>query len=174
MQCPACGFPREPMDRFCSHCGAALHADGASAGSAVSDATSAGIDHTGALMPIEDPAHEPPALGDDVRAALNPGDAVLLVLRGPDAGARFLLAGGVGTVVTVGRGQDASIFLDDVTVSRKHVEFRRKPDGWRVVDVGSLNGTYVNRERIDDMLLVDHDEVQVGKYRFVIRIAEDS
>ena len=59
------------------------------------------------------------------------------------------------------------MFLDDVTVSRRHAEFRRDVDGFRVVDVGSLNGTYVNRQRIDDALLSGGDEVQIGKYRLL-------
>jgi pSer/pThr/pTyr-binding forkhead associated (FHA) protein len=162
MKCPKCGAARSAGDRFCALCGAPL-------------AESRGSqDHTGALSPVEDATGELPAVGEDLLGVLSAGDAVLVVLRGPDAGARFLLTGGVGTVVTAGRGQDASIFLDDVTVSRRHVEFRRTESDWVLVDVGSLNGTYVNKSRIDEQTLSDSDEVQVGKYRFVVRIAEDS
>jgi hypothetical protein len=168
MKCPKCGAARASGDRFCALCGAPLADSAASAGA------HAGADHTGALNPVEDSTGELPALGEEFVGAMSTGDAVLIVLRGPDAGARFLLTGGVGTVVTAGRGQDASIFLDDVTVSRRHVEFRRADHGWVLVDVGSLNGTYVNKSRIDEQLLSDSDEVQVGKYRFVVRIAEDS
>ncbi|GAA0289061.1 FHA domain-containing protein [Kineococcus aurantiacus] len=99
--------------------------------------------------------------------ALPAGSALLVVRRGPNAGSRFLLD---AERTSAGRHQTSDIFLDDVTVSRKHAEFLRAPDpatgpGFRVRDVGSLNGTYVNRERIDDVLLGAGDEVQIGKYR---------
>ena len=97
--------------------------------------------------------------------SLPPGMALLVVRRGPNAGARFLLD---HDVTTSGRHPDSDIFLDDVTVSRKHAEFIRKPGGVFVVrDVGSLNGTYVQRDRIDEAVLRDGDEVQIGKYRMV-------
>ena len=95
---------------------------------------------------------------------LAPGTALLVVQRGPNAGSRYLLD---ADVTSVGRHPDAAIFLDDVTVSRRHAEFRREGQGFRVVDVGSLNGTYVNRHRIDDVVLANSDEVQVGKYRLL-------
>jgi pSer/pThr/pTyr-binding forkhead associated (FHA) protein len=69
-------------------------------------------------------------------------------------------------VVSVGRGQESSIFLDDVTVSRKHAEIVHGDGGYRICDVGSLNGTYVNRVRVDAVDLRNGDEIQVGKYRF--------
>jgi pSer/pThr/pTyr-binding forkhead associated (FHA) protein len=69
-------------------------------------------------------------------------------------------------VVTVGRGQESTIFLDDVTVSRKHAEIVHGDRGYRIRDVGSLNGTYVNRVRVDAVDLRNGDEIQVGKYRF--------
>ncbi len=96
--------------------------------------------------------------------ALNPGTALLVVLRGPNTGARFLLD---DAEVTTGRGPDRDIFLDDVTVSRKHAVFSREEGGFAVRDVGSLNGTYVNRERIDQASLRTGDEVQIGKFRLV-------
>jgi len=96
--------------------------------------------------------------------SLPPGMALLVVRRGPNAGARFLLD---HDVTTSGRHPDSDIFLDDVTVSRRHAVFRRSPDGYKVADVGSLNGTYVNRDRIDEVLLSGGDEVQIGKYRLV-------
>ncbi|WP_369054084.1 FHA domain-containing protein [Kineococcus terrestris] len=119
--------------------------------------------------------HEAPAEGglsaDDAAAieALPVGSALLIVRRGPSSGSRFLLD---ADRTTAGRHESSDIFLDDVTVSRKHAEFVRAPDartgpGFRVRDVGSLNGTYVNRERIDDAVLRTGDEVQVGKYRMV-------
>ncbi|MCV2394630.1 FHA domain-containing protein [Actinotalea sp. M2MS4P-6] len=95
-------------------------------------------------------------------AALPPTSALLLMQRGPSAGARFLLD---AERTSAGRSPSADIFLDDVTVSRKHAEFVREGDGFVVRDVGSLNGTYVNRERIDQALLRPGDEVQIGKFR---------
>jgi pSer/pThr/pTyr-binding forkhead associated (FHA) protein len=96
--------------------------------------------------------------------ALRHGTALLVVLRGPNAGARFLLD---ADEVSSGRHPDSDIFLDDVTVSRKHAKFRREGDVFLVRDVGSLNGTYVNRERIDEAALKTRDEVQIGKFRLV-------
>ena len=96
--------------------------------------------------------------------ALPPGSALLVVRRGPNAGSRFLLD---VDLVTAGRHPDSDIFLDDVTVSRRHAEFVRSVGGFAVKDVGSLNGTYVNRHRIDEVLLTGGDEVQIGKYRLV-------
>ncbi len=96
--------------------------------------------------------------------ALRPGTALLVVLRGPNTGARFLLD---DDEVMSGRHPDSDIFLDDVTVSRKHAIFRRTPQGFVVRDVGSLNGTYVNRELVDEFTLTTGDEVQIGKFRLV-------
>lgn len=106
----------------------------------------------------------PPAGGapDAAIDALPPFSALLVVQHGPNTGARFLLD---ADVTTAGRDTKSEIFLDDVTVSRRHAEFRRSPNGFEVRDVGSLNGTYVNRERIDAISLNAGDEVQVGKYR---------
>ena len=95
-------------------------------------------------------------------AALPPTSALLIVQRGPSAGARFLLD---SDRTAAGRSPNADIFLDDVTVSRKHVEFVREEAGFAVRDVGSLNGTYVNRDRIERALLQSGDEVQIGKFR---------
>jgi pSer/pThr/pTyr-binding forkhead associated (FHA) protein len=96
--------------------------------------------------------------------ALPAGSALLVVQRGPNAGARFLLD---ADRTTAGRRPDSDIFLDDVTVSRKHAEFVRRGDQFVVRDIGSLNGTYVQRDRIDEMVLRDGDEVQIGKFRMV-------
>jgi len=104
---------------------------------------------------------------DDVQAVENlpAGSAMLLVQRGPDAGARFLLD---TDVVTVGRHPDSDIFLDDISVSRRHATFSRGDSGYVVSDLGSLNGSYVNRDRIDnDVSLTGGDEVQIGKYRLI-------
>jgi hypothetical protein len=93
------------------------------------------------------------------------GTALLVVQRGPNAGSRFLLD---SDVTTAGRHPNSDIFLDDVTVSRHHVEFYRRGNSFGVRDVGSLNGTYVNRERIDEAELGGGDEVQIGKFRLVL------
>ena len=90
--------------------------------------------------------------------------ALLLVIRGPNAGSQFLLD---QPVTSAGRHPDSDIFLDDVTVSRRHAEFYRHGDRFTVRDVGSLNGTYVNRERIEEAELFGGDEVQIGKFRLL-------
>jgi hypothetical protein len=95
-------------------------------------------------------------------AALPSGSALLVVRRGPNVGARFLLD---ADVTTVGRHPDADIFLDDVTVSRRHAEFLRTGANFDVKDLGSLNGTYFDGNRIDSARLSDGSEVQVGKFR---------
>ncbi|WP_137724119.1 oxoglutarate dehydrogenase inhibitor Odhl [Prescottella subtropica] len=92
------------------------------------------------------------------------GSALLVVKRGPNAGSRFLLD---QPTTSAGRHPDSDIFLDDVTVSRRHAEFRQDDDEFQVVDVGSLNGTYVNREPVDSAVLANGDEVQIGKFRLV-------
>ena len=109
------------------------------------------------------------ALGIDISAdevaaiaALPSGSALLVVRRGPNVGARFLLDAGL---TTVGRHPEADIFLDDVTVSRHHAEFIRYGTSFQVKDLGSLNGTYFDGVRIDVALLSDGAEVQVGKFR---------
>jgi pSer/pThr/pTyr-binding forkhead associated (FHA) protein len=99
-----------------------------------------------------------------VSSQLPPGMALLVVRRGPNAGARFLLD---HDVTTSGRHPDSDIFLDDVTVSRRHAEFHRDGSTFTVRDVGSLNGTYVNRERVESATLNNGDEVQIGKFRLV-------
>lgn len=92
------------------------------------------------------------------------GAGLLVVKRGPNAGARFLLD---RDTTTAGRHPESDIFLDDVTVSRRHAEFRRTEEGFEVVDVGSLNGTYVNREPRNSQVLAAGDEIQIGKFRLV-------
>ena len=94
--------------------------------------------------------------------ALAEGHALLIVLHGPNAGARFLLD--VDATVA-GRSVSCDIFLDDITVSREHAHFVRTGTEFHVRDAGSLNGTYVNRDRVVEALLVAGDEVQIGKYR---------
>ncbi len=91
--------------------------------------------------------------------------AMLVVQRGSKAGSRFALD---KDVVTAGRHPDSDIFLDDITVSRRHAELRRVSGGtWLACDTGSLNGTYLNRQRIDTAILASGDELQIGKFKLV-------
>ena len=125
-------------------------------------------DHT-THIPILD-ADTEEMTASDVSAVENlpAGSAMLLVQRGPDSGARFLLD---SNSVSVGRHPDSDIFLDDISVSRRHGTFTRSAGGaggYTVTDLGSLNGTYVNRDRIDsEITLSGGDEVQIGKYRLI-------
>ena len=124
-------------------------------------------DHT-THIPILD-ADTEEMTASDVSAVENlpAGSAMLLVQRGPDSGARFLLD---SETVSVGRHPDSDIFLDDISVSRRHGVFARSGSGggYTVTDLGSLNGTYVNRDRIDsEIALSGGDEVQIGKYRLI-------
>ena len=112
-----------------------------------------------ASRPVESTDHPVPGV-----EGLPQGAALLVVKRGPNAGSRFLLD---QPTTSAGRHPDSDIFLDDVTVSRRHAEFRQDDDDFQVVDVGSLNGTYVNREPVDSAVLGNGDEVQIGKFRLV-------
>jgi pSer/pThr/pTyr-binding forkhead associated (FHA) protein len=111
-------------------------------------------------------SHELIAEADSVSGfeSVPTGYAVLVVRRGPTAGSRFLLG---RTVTSAGRHPDSDICLDHVTVSRRHAEFRLQRGAFHLVDVGSLNGTYVNREPIDSIVLTNGDEIQMGKFRLV-------
>lgn len=95
------------------------------------------------------------------------GSALLVVKRGALEGIRFPLDITTGQATTLGRAPESTIFLDDVTVSRKHAVVIFRDGRWHITDAGSLNGTYVNRERVETSNLTDQDEVQVGKYRFI-------
>src|SRR5690606_16259528 len=156
--CTQCGHANPDGARFCSRCGTQLSRPDTAA-----DTTS-----TISIGGIE--AYEAET-GDALvaeRAAVDqlaPGTALLVVMRGPNAGSRFLLD---NELTTVGRHPDSDIFLDDITVSRRHAEFYRHGRGhFTVRDTGSLNGTYVNRERIEEVPLYGGDEVQIGKFRLV-------
>jgi len=169
--CNQCGHENSEGSRFCSQCGAMLPGADRPAAAPATPQPTPGVTDTAMLTPIgAEPEPEQqtgePLSADDAAAvgALPAGSALLIVQRGPNAGSRFLLD---VDVVTAGRHPDSDIFLDDVTVSRRHAEFRRTPEGFRVADVGSLNGTYVNRDRIDEVALQGGDEVQIGKYRLV-------
>jgi hypothetical protein len=165
--CTECGHQNPDDARFCSQCGKRL-ADVAQATSASAEDPSETTATITFGAPAMDAEHRVVRSLNDADAAavdaLPAGSALLVVQRGPSAGSRFLLD---TDVVSAGRHPDSEIFLDDVTVSRRHAEFRRGPDGYTVADVGSLNGTYVNRDRIDEVALQGGDEVQIGKYRLV-------
>jgi pSer/pThr/pTyr-binding forkhead associated (FHA) protein len=149
--CSHCGHPNRDDARFCVECGRPLHED-----------------VTVSLQPIEgddEGSEEFPFPNDE----LQPGQALLLVKRGPNAGSTFLLK---EEETTVGRDPGSAIFLDDVTVSRRHAIVRRGDDGWSVVDSGSLNGTYVNGEQVDESKLATSDELQIGKFKLTFFAAE--
>lgn len=121
----------------------------------------------GGLIPPGDAAEQHGELAPEQIVApegLAEGTALLVVKRGPNVGSRYTLT---ADVLTAGRHPDSDVFLDDVSVSRRHAEFRRTDDGYDVVDVGSLNGTYVNREMIESSALSAGDEIQIGKFRLV-------
>jgi hypothetical protein len=163
--CTSCGEANPDGARYCSRCGSALVRR---AGDRVADTTST-ISIGGGEFDA-DQADEADADAAAV-AALPPGTALLAVRRGPNAGSRFLLD---SDLTLVGRHPDSDIFLDDVTVSRRHAEFYRQGGRFTVRDVGSLNGTYVNRERIEEASLSQGDEVQVGKFRLVFLLGPAS
>ena len=143
--CTRCGHPNRDDARFCAECGAPLQEDS-----------------TVTLTPVEpeeEDAPEFPFPEDE----LEPGQALLQVKRGPNAGSTFLLEHDSGTV---GRSTESDVFLDDVTVSRKHATFERRGSSeWFVRDAGSLNGTYVNGEQVDETKLAPGDIVQIGRFK---------
>ena len=157
--CTQCGQQNPEDSRFCARCGAPLTVPGERAGTSTDQTTT--LSMAGLETPEE---HQLGEVGDVGVETLPTGTALLVVKRGPNAGSRFLLD---KDVTTVGRHPESDIFLDDVTVSRRHAEFVRREGGFLVRDVGSLNGTYLNRERIDEAGLNNGDEVQIGKFRLV-------
>jgi len=175
--CTQCGHQNPDGARFCSQCGTRLESSDTTArkgqGEGSGGSAGEGPGETTATITFGGPTkegsehREERSLNDADAAAVDAlpaGSALLVVQRGPSAGSRFLLD---TETVSAGRHPDSEIFLDDVTVSRRHAEFRRTGDGYSVADVGSLNGTYVNRDRIDEVALQGGDEVQIGKYRLV-------
>jgi pSer/pThr/pTyr-binding forkhead associated (FHA) protein len=143
--CTNCGHPNRDDARFCAECGHPLQED---------------VTVTLPPTEAEEEVHEEFPFPHD---ELETGQALLLVKRGPNAGSTFLLDQGT---TTVGRSTEGDVFLDDVTVSRKHAIFERRADGaWFVRDVGSLNGTYVNGEQVDETKLASGDEVQIGRFK---------
>jgi len=153
--CNQCGHLNPPESTFCSSCGAVLDL---------------GPDRTISLATV-DPLQDAPGSEDDavVNVAelgdLPEGAATLIVRDGPQKGARFDL---LDEVTRLGRHPDSEIMLDDITVSRRHAEVRRRADGsYQVTDPGSLNGTYVNHERVDSATLHQREHLQTGKVHLV-------
>jgi pSer/pThr/pTyr-binding forkhead associated (FHA) protein len=149
--CNQCGHRNPPGSNFCSSCGAALNL-------AESDDTT--------MTHLVTPAEERDA-DEDLKVSpdeLRAGAALLVVRKGPNEGSKYVLD---AEVTRAGRHPDSDIFLDDITVSRRHAEVIRRADGFHVLDVGSLNGTYVNRDRVEETKLSSGDEVQIGKFKLV-------
>ncbi len=143
--CRACGHRNQVSARFCSSCGVALDADPRT--------------DTLAIEAID--------IADEYafdRSQIPEAHGLLIVTRGPNLGARYALD---QPLVRIGRHPDSDIFLDDVTVSRRHAELVAEGPSYALRDASSLNGTYCNRARIDEVLLHDGDEVQIGKFKLV-------
>jgi pSer/pThr/pTyr-binding forkhead associated (FHA) protein len=145
--CPECGFVNDESANFCQRCGTPLRSEGLSGESVTATYR---IDETGELVPVE--------LGE-VTAH---GPALVIRAGGGRVGESFALG---GERMSIGRRPDSDVFLDDITVSRDHALLIHRGDMWHLDDCGSLNGTYVNRGRIESHRLEDGDEVQIGKYK---------
>ena len=149
LHCPECGFVVTEGANYCQRCGAYVGARDP-ARDDVTTATYVIDEQTGELRPVD--------VGD-VAAATG---ALVIRSGGGRVGQSFPLE---GERLTIGRSPDAEIFLDDVTVSRDHAVLVRRSGQWHLDDSGSLNGTYVNRRRIESHKLEDGDELQIGKYK---------
>jgi pSer/pThr/pTyr-binding forkhead associated (FHA) protein len=153
--CNQCGHRNPAGSYFCSVCGAALSVG----------PVDAPADHTVTFQAVDAPGEV--AADESLSVTIEDlpeGLGLVVVKRGPNAGSKFVLE---KDVTTAGRHPEADLFLDDITVSRLHAEFRKRGDDYVVVDVGSLNGTYVNRERTDEATLAHGDEVQIGVFKLV-------
>ncbi|HUY86584.1 MAG TPA: FHA domain-containing protein [Acidimicrobiales bacterium] len=150
MFCNNCGHRNPSQSNFCSSCGTPLE-HGENSETTITLSPIEGVDANEEELTVSIPETET-------------GVGVLVVKRGPNAGSRFQLD---PEVTKVGRHPDSDIFLDDVTVSRRHAEVTRRDSGYWVMDVGSLNGTYLNRERVDFAKLSTGDEVQIGRFKLV-------
>jgi pSer/pThr/pTyr-binding forkhead associated (FHA) protein len=151
MFCTNCGHRNPEGSNFCSSCGQPLQDTPGHDSTTITFATG---DLEGDL---EEEIHISPE-------ELDGGRGALIVKRGPNAGSKFFLD---TDVTQVGRHPDSAIFLDDITVSRRHAELRRSGTAFSLHDVGSLNGTYVNRERVEEAELRSGDEIQIGKFKLV-------
>ncbi|HZM40178.1 MAG TPA: FHA domain-containing protein [Acidimicrobiales bacterium] len=146
--CNNCGHRNAPGSNFCSSCGAPL-------------ATQREDPTTVTFFPEPGESYEDVSVNYGEVPA---GTGILVVKRGPNIGSRFALE---KDVIHAGRHPESDIFLDDVTVSRRHAEIIRDDSGYHVRDAGSLNGTYLNRERVDSAPLADGDELQIGTFKLV-------
>lgn len=149
--CNQCGHRNPPDSNFCSSCGSPLDV----------------LDDRTITLTAVDPLQDAPGGDDDLVipiGELSKDVAVLIVRAGAEAGSRFELS---NDITRLGRHPDSEIFLDDITVSRRHAEVQRTAEGYAIADSGSLNGTYVNQERVDRATLRHGDEVQIGKFRLV-------
>ena len=151
MYCTRCGHRNPNEAKFCAKCGTALE-----------DEVTVSVTP---VEPDDEALEEFPLPQED----LEPGQALLLVKRGPNQGSRFLID---EDVTTTGRLPESDMFLDDVTVSRQHAEIHRRGGEYFIKDVGSLNGTYVNRERVEETMLASGDELQIGKFKLVFYTRE--
>jgi pSer/pThr/pTyr-binding forkhead associated (FHA) protein len=151
MFCTNCGHRNPEGSNFCSSCGHPLQDAPGSDSTTITFATG-DLDSD-----LEEEIHIAPE-------ELEGGRGALIVKRGPNAGSKFFLD---TDVTEVGRHPDSAIFLDDITVSRRHAELRRSGNAFSLNDVGSLNGTYVNRERVEQAELRSGDEIQIGKFKLV-------
>jgi hypothetical protein len=145
MHCPECGFVNADGANYCQKCGSFL-GDVAEGDTTVTYQ----LDETGELKPV------------DLEPVVAEGAALVIRSGGGRSGESFAVA---GERMTIGRSPEAEVFLDDVTVSRNHALLVRRRDGLYIDDLGSLNGTYVNRRRIESHKLADGDELQIGKYK---------
>jgi hypothetical protein len=147
LHCPECGFVNDESANYCQKCGAYLHP-----GEEAEDSTTMtyAIDETGELKPVD---------LDEVTAQ---GAALVIRAGGGRVGESFALD---HDRMTIGRRPDSDVFLDDVTVSRDHALLVKRGGDYYLDDLGSLNGTYVNRHRIESHRLEDGDELQVGKFK---------
>lgn len=161
MYCSECGTELVDGARFCQNCGTAVD-------QAEDQAEEVDVERTTAAIDVGE--FDPTSQVESV-PNLDEGTAMLVVVRGPNAGARYLLD---RAETTVGRHPDCEIFLHDVTVSRRHSEFRREEGSFILRDLGSLNGTYVNGERVDEKDLDSGDEVQVGRFKLLYIGAEST
>lgn len=155
--CHNCGHRNPSGVNFCSSCGAVL--------------PSGRSETTVSLQPVDDHGESGEEEQTVTLVEVPHGTPALVVKRGPTVGARYFLQ---PETTRAGRHPESDIFLDDITVSRRHAEFIRSADGKVVArDLGSLNGTYVNRERIEEQVLSAGDEVQIGKFKLVYLVAGD-
>ena len=167
--CAQGGAPLQPEFRFCAACGARVTEPNATSDNAPvlpgdrAEDVAASLDATGTGVAAGGGAGDDSGPIAPVLAEPEPGTSVLVVTKGPSAGERFEL---VDQTLTAGRSEDNTIFLDDITVSRHHARLEHVDDAWTITDLGSLNGTYVNKEAVESRQLANGDEVQIGKYRF--------